>query len=211
MVDVRVDGLVDVVVFDLGNVLIPWDRRRLYAKLIDDDAELDHFLDTVLTMDVNASLDRGTPIQEVVDALIARHDRAYHDLIQAFADRWPETVDHAIAGSVELLEALVDGGVPCYALSNWGRDTFELVEARYPFLQRFAGRVISGYEGVVKPEPEIFELLCDRYGFAPRQALFIDDSSANITAAEQLGFAVHLFTDPPSLRRDLVARGLLAA
>ena len=46
----------DTIVFDLGNVLVRWDRRLLYEQLIDDPAELDHFLDEVLTLEVNADL-----------------------------------------------------------------------------------------------------------------------------------------------------------
>ncbi len=199
---------IDVVVFDLGNVLIPWDRRFLYEKLIDDPVDLDHFLDTVLTLDANADLDRGTPLPELVADLIVRHpDHA--ELLQAFADRWIETVGPVIEGSLRLFEALLDRGVPCYALSNWGRDTFEQAAGRFPFLDRFEGRIISGYEGVVKPEPEIFHLLCDRFALTPGRSLFIDDSAANIAAARDLGFAVHHFAEPAALEVDLVGRGLL--
>ncbi|MEM9133416.1 MAG: HAD family phosphatase [Actinomycetota bacterium] len=201
---------VDTVIFDLGNVLIPWDRRFLYEKLIDDRDELDRFLDDVLTLDANADLDRGTPLPEVVAGLIELHpDHA--DLLQAFADRWIETVGPAIEGSVRLLERLVAAGVPCYALSNFGRDTFEQTEGRFPFLDRFEGRLISGYEGVVKPEPEIFHLLCRRFGLRAERSLFIDDSAANVAAARDLGFAVHHFADPEALEADLVARALLPA
>ncbi len=203
-----VSGGVQVVVFDLGNVLIPWDRRFLYRRLIDDPAELDHFLEHVLTMDANARLDRGVPIQTVVDDLIAAHP-AHAELLQAFADRWIETTGPPIEGTVRLFERLRGRGVPCFALSNWGRETFEQAEPRYPFLQWFDGRLISGYEGVVKPDPAIFELLCARFDLEPPQCLFVDDSAANIAAADSLGFATHHFATPEELAADLIARGLL--
>lgn len=205
---VRSAGSVGAVVFDLGNVLIPWDRRLLFRKLIDDPARLDHFCDHVLTMEVNAELDRGTPIQEVVDERKAHHpDHA--ELLQAFADRWIETTGPAIEGSVELLRRLKAAAVPCYALSNWGRDTFLLAEPHHPFLQWFDGRIISGFEGVVKPDDAIFELLCERFSLDPAHTLFIDDAPANIAAAERLGFATHHFTDPETLAADLTHRHLL--
>ncbi|NNE72799.1 MAG: HAD family phosphatase [Acidimicrobiales bacterium] len=197
-----------IVVFDLGNVLIPWDRRFLYEKLIPDPTELDHFLDHVLTLDVNARLDRGTTLPALVAPLIDQHPQ-HQSLLEAFRDRWVETVKEPYPETVALLRELVDAGRTCYALSNWGADTFAMVQHQYRFLDWFDGLVISGREGVVKPEPEIFHRMCARYDFRPADALFIDDSAANIAAADRLGFATHLFTEPALLRADLTARGLL--
>jgi 2-haloacid dehalogenase/putative hydrolase of the HAD superfamily len=61
----------------------------------------------------------------------------------------------------------------------------------------------------MKPGPEIFQLVCERFGFAPAEALFIDDSATNIAAAKTLGFQTHHFTDPAALRPALEAAGLL--
>ncbi|MGI9603233.1 MAG: HAD family hydrolase [Acidimicrobiales bacterium] len=197
-----------IVVFDLGNVLVRWDRRLLYRTLIDDPAELDRFLGDVLTMEENAALDRGTPLAEMTADLARRHP-ADAALIDAFRTRWIETIGEVIHESVGALEELLARGVRCYALSNWGADTFEQVADRFEWLSWFDGLVISGREGMVKPEREIFDLLCRRYDFVPTEALFIDDSTANIATARQLGFATMLFVDPADLRPELERHGLL--
>lgn len=196
------------VVFDLGNVLITWDRRLLYEQLIDDPDELQHFLDHVLTLEENAVLDRGTPLADMTADLARRHPD-HHELIGAFGRRWPETLGPVIDGSVALLGELTAGDVRCFALSNWGADTFAMIEDRYEFLSWFDGLVISGREGMVKPEPEIFELLCERHDVVPGRAVFIDDSPANVAAAAALGFDTVHFTDPASLRAELEQRDLL--
>lgn len=198
-----------IVVFDLGNVLIEWDRRFLYEKLISDPVELQDFLDNVFTLDDNAELDRGTPLAEVAAAVAERHPDK-HDLVMAFAHRWKETLGAVIDSSVEVLETLSQNGVTLYALSNWGRDTFASIEADYPFLELFDGLVISGREGVVKPDPAIFRIMCDRYGFEPHAAVFIDDSGANIATAASLGFDALLFDRPERLRQQLIERSLLS-
>ena len=200
--------MANIVVFDLGNVLIHWDREFLYRKLISDEAELRRFLDTVLTLEENAALDRGESLASLTARLTERHP-ADAELLAAFRDRWIETVGGLVEGSVELLEALRDRGVPLYALSNWGAETFAAVRDRYEWFEHFEGMVISSAEGMVKPEPEIFELMCARHGFAPADALFIDDSAANIDAAAALGFDTVLFTDADALRSELEARALL--
>lgn len=200
--------MISVVVFDLGNVLIPWDRRFLYSKLIDDPDELDYFLDNVLTLETNARLDRGTPLDQVTADLAAQHPE-YELLIEAFRTRWIETVTEPIAESVDLLRRLRLAGMRCLALSNWGRDTFEQVQGHYRFLDWFDGKIISGYEGVVKPDRAIFDLLCSRFDVDPATALFIDDSATNIAAARGLGFGTHLFRSPGALEADLVERALI--
>jgi len=196
------------VVFDLGNVLIEWDRRNLFEKLIDDPVELQTFLDTVFTMADNQELDRGTPVHEVAEAVATRHPEQ-RDLVMAFADRWKETLGNVIEGTVDVLDELSRNGVPLYALSNWGKDTFAMIEADYGFFELFDGMVISGREGVIKPDAAIFDLLCARYGFEPEDAVFIDDSGANIASAMALGFDALLFESPERLREQLVERNLL--
>lgn len=198
---------IDTVVFDLGNVLVGWDRRFLFEKLIDDPVELDRFLDEVLTLAVNADLDRGVPLAEVTAAL-ARRFPADRSLIEAFRDRWPETLGDILWDSVTILEELRSLPVTLLALSNWGRDTFAVAEPHLPFLRHFDGLVISGREGVVKPDPAIFELLCDRHDVDAPSAVFIDDSAANIATAESLGFRTVHFVDPSQCRRDLIGLGL---
>lgn len=193
--------------FDLGNVLIPWDRRRLFGKLIADPAALDHFCDHILTMAENARLDAGLPLADLVVDLAERHPD-HREVLQAFGDRWDETIGPAIEGSVAILGSLVDAGHRCYALSNWNADTFAAIEDRYPFLAWFDGLIISGREGVIKPDPAIYRLLCDRHDVEPAEAVFIDDSATNVAAAIALGFDGIVFTDPESLAAELHRRGL---
>lgn len=198
---------IESVVFDLGNVLVEWDRRFLFEKVIADPAALDHFLDEVLTLEVNAQLDLGRPLSEVTAALIAEHPRQQL-WIEAFRDRWIETLGEIITGTVEIVEELAATDVTLLALSNWGRDTFALAEARLPFLTHFDGLVISGREGMVKPDPGIFELLCTRHGVSPATTVFIDDSPTNIETAQRLGFHTIQFRSPEQCRTSLVALGI---
>ncbi len=195
-------------IFDLGNVLIEWDRRNLYKKLISDPVELDTFLDNVFTMNDNAELDKGTPLHEVATEVARRHPDQ-HELVMAFAERWKETLGEVITGTVEILEQLSRNGVGLLALSNWGKDTFASIEADYDFFELFDGMVISGREGAVKPDRKIFDILCDRYDVTPNRAVFVDDSSANVVTAMTLGFDALLFDRPELLRQQLIYRQLL--
>ncbi len=62
---------------------------------------------------------------------------------------------------------------------------------------------------MIKPDPRIYAIACERAGMPAHEMLFVDDSLANIAAARALGFHVHLFEDPAALRPALEAHGLL--
>jgi 2-haloacid dehalogenase len=197
------------VVFDLGGVLIDWDPRHLYRKLLADEAAVEEFLATVCTLEWNAEQDRGRPFAEGVAELVERHP-AHADAITAYHERWPEMLGGAIDGSVELLAELRAGGVPVYALTNWSAETFGIARERYEFLDWFDGVVVSGEERMIKPDPRFFRLLLDRFGLDPETTFYVDDSEPNVAAARRLGFDAVRFTGPRQLRRELSARRLLA-
>jgi 2-haloacid dehalogenase len=196
------------VVFDLGGVLIDWDPRHLYRKLLADEAAVEEFLATVCTPEWNAELDRGRPFAEGVAELVERHPE-HAATIAAYHERWPEMVAGDIPGTVEVLAELQAAGVPLYALTNWSAETFAITRGRFEFLEWFDGLLVSGEERVTKPDPAIFQLLLDRFGLDPTATVFVDDSEANVAAARRLGFDAIRFTGHEELRRELVARRLL--
>jgi 2-haloacid dehalogenase len=198
------------VVFDLGGVLIDWDPRYLYRKLLADEAAVEEFLATVCTPEWNVEQDRGRPFADGVAELVERHP-VHAAAITAYHERWTETLGGDIPGTVELLAELRETGVPLYALTNWSAETFGIARERFEFLAWFDGVLVSGEERMVKPDPAIFRLLLDRFGLDPETTFYVDDSPANVAAAGRLGFDAVPFADPEQLRRDLAERGLVSA
>ncbi len=205
------DQAIDLVLFDLGGVLIDWDPRRLYRKIFKSEAAMDVFLATVCTPAWNLELDRGRPFAEAVAELVEEHP-AQRDAIEAYESRWIEMIGGPIAPTVALLEALEAQGAKLRALTNWSAETFPLVRdaAPYRFLDHFEAIYVSGELRMIKPEPDIFHHVLGDTALTPARILFIDDSAANIRAADQLGFATHRFSDAERLGVDLRRRGLLA-
>jgi 2-haloacid dehalogenase len=198
-----------VVVFDLGGVLIDWNPRYLYRKLFaGDDMAMETFLDTVCTVAWNERQDAGRTFADAVAELLPRHANKVQ-LIEAFGMRFGEMIHGAIEGTVRIVADLKNAGVPLYALTNWSAETFPPQRKRFEFLSWFDGIVVSGDEGVIKPDPRIFRILLDRYRIAPDTAVFIDDNPGNAAAAASLGIHGIHFRTPELLRRDLETLGLL--
>jgi 2-haloacid dehalogenase len=199
----------DIVVFDLGGVLIEWDPRHLYRKLFaGDEAAMEHFLATVCTHEWNRGQDAGRSFVEACQLLKAEHpDKA--ELIDAYHARFDEMMPGPIAGSVEILAELRDRGTPLYGLTNFSAETYPPTFERFEFLRWFHGILVSGEVGVIKPDLRIFELLIERFTIDPQRAVYIDDVEANIVAARPFGIHAIRFANPVALRAELARLGLL--
>lgn len=200
---------VDAVVWDIGHVLVEWSIRNLYEKLIADPAELDWFLDTVVTVPWHFRHDAGEPLADLIAEKVAEYPE-HRALIEAYGSRWLETIPGPVAGTPALVEALAVRGVPQYAITNFGADTWAMFRPTFPVLDPMIDIVVSGVEQLAKPDPAIFELAARRFGRAPKRMLFIDDNAANVASAAALGWQVHHFTQgAETLASDLRALGLI--
>jgi 2-haloacid dehalogenase len=195
------------VVFDIGGVLLDWDPGYLYRTLIDDEAEVERFLAAVCTTEFNAELDAGRDVDEACAELAERHP-GQAELIHAWK-RQAEMIGGEIAGTAAVVDRLVDAGVPRYLLTNMPRWVFDERVAAYPVLQRFDGAVVTGDEGILKPDPAVFELVLARFGLVAGETVFVDDRRDNVAAAEALGLVGHVFVDAPTLERALGELGVL--
>lgn len=202
-------GRRDIVIFDLGGVLIEWDPRYLYRKLFaGDEAAMERFLATVCTHDWNRGQDAGRSFAEGCRLLKTEHpDHA--ELIDAYFARFDEMMPGPVAGSVAILEALHGRGTPLYGLSNFSAETYPPAFARFEFLRRLQGVVVSGEVGIIKPDPRIYRLLLDRFAIDPHRAVYIDDVAANVEAARPFGIHGIHFRSAAQLRAELVVLGLL--
>lgn len=205
----RPDLSADTVVFDVGRVIVQWDLRCLFAKLIDDPAELDWFLAHVVTEEWHFQHDAGRPLAEMLPERKAQFPR-YAASIDAYAERFLESIPGPVPGTATLIERLYARGVPLFAITNFGSEFWAMFRPSEKVLDHFGDIVVSGDEKLAKPDPAIFALAADRFARSPAQMLFVDDNAANIAAAAALGWHTHHFSDAERLEADLVARGLLA-
>lgn len=200
---------IEAVVFDVGNVLVRWDRRLPYVNCFADPAELDRFLGEVIPLSWHAQHDAGRPAADMVAERSAEFPE-YAGLIADWFTRFNESIPGPVPGSPELVEQLHGAGIPLYAITNFGADTWAGFAPTFPLLEHFRDIVVSGREQLAKPDPAIYALAARRFGHAPEAMLFVDDSEPNVIAARSCGWHAHHFTDAEGLRADLRARGLLA-
>jgi 2-haloacid dehalogenase len=168
---------------------------------------MEMFLTEICSPAWHAPHDRGVSTAASCEELASRYPE-YSELIWAWSRRSEEMIGGVDTGTVEVLRAVKETGLPCYALTNMEAETYPLRLRRFPFLRWFDGTVVSGQEGVAKPDPAIFTRLLDRFGLMAKTTLMIDDTQENLYAASKLGMQTIQFRSSRELRTQLESAGL---
>lgn len=196
-------------VFDVGNVLIRWRPEQAVAHHFPDPAQALAYLDSVGFYDWNTRQDGGRGFAEGFAALEAAHPGRAAPLAD-YPARFGDTIREPIAGSWALIDRLAARGHRLFAITNFAAYTWPVALTLHPRLgTAFADTVVSGIEGLLKPEAAIYRLLLERNALDPATCLFIDDSAANVAGARAVGMAAHHFTTPGGLEADLRRHGLV--
>ena len=200
--------MIQAVVFDIGRVLIEWEPERFYDKEL-GEARRRAFFDAVPIHAMNERVDLGEVWADSV-ATLAQDHPDWAEEIGHWHGRWIEMASPEIPRSVRLLRALKARGVPVFALSNFGVETFAHAATHYPFFHEFDRAFVSGHLRLAKPDPAIYEVLERETGVPPSALLFTDDRADDIAAAAARGWHTHLFEGPDAFADRLVAEGLLS-
>ena len=200
--------MTDTIIFDFGGVLIDWNPKYLYRKIFETEEQVNWFLENICRYEWNVKQDEGREIEVATQSLIEKFPE-YHSEIAAYYGRWEEMLGGPIKETVEILNEIKTQNFRLLGLTNWSHQTFPIALEKYKFLSIFEGIVVSGIEKMIKPNPEIYQLITNRYNLDPSTSLFIDDSEKNIKAATDIGMKGIVFKSSQQLRTSLVEMDIL--
>lgn len=190
------------IIFDFGAVLVDWNPRHLYAPYFNDEEKTAYFLETVCPYSWNTTVDGGRSTQDAMEERIALFPE-WEKEIRMYYGEWIGMMGGEIPGMRELLSSLKNRGFGIYGLTNWSAETFPLIRDSYPIFRLLDGFVVSGEEHKVKPDPQIYRILLDRYGLKAGECMFIDDNADNVAGGEAVGIKGIRFTGVEDLVRKL--------
>lgn len=197
-----------VVVFDIGNVLLRWDPRNLYRKIFPDESQMEWFLTHVCDGPWNEEQDRGRNWNEAVAERIGRFPD-WQEHIRAYDERWLEMLAGEISENVRVLRGLKAAGKRTYAITNFSCEKFALARLHHDFFEHFDGIVVSGEEGLMKPDLRIFQRFLERYDLKAQECIFVDDNSVNVAVACSLGMSGIHYRESLDLAQALAERGVV--
>ncbi len=191
------------IIFDFGGVLLDWHPDRVYRPYFSDEVALQKFYTETQIMHHNRELDRGQPFDTILKQLAQQYPH-YSEPLKLWKNSWHKMLGGQIEGTVRILEELKASNYRLFGLTNWAAETFPYVFYSHEFFQHFEDIVVSGRVGMIKPEPEIFNLCLTRNHIQAEQSVFIDDNAENVQIAKHLGMKAIHFRDPQQLRKELL-------
>lgn len=189
------------VVFDMGNVLMRFDGPYFSSCFTETPADAALLNAALFGSPLWTLLDSGTISHETM----ARYARAHlperlHPALEACIAHWPER-STPIEATNDLAIRLKREGYGVYVLSNASTRIMEQL-SHAPVMPYLDGHVVSAEERIMKPDPAIYQLLCERYGLNPAECLFVDDNEDNCEGARVAGMrAIHFTGDAEALER----------
>ena len=180
--------VIRTIIFDIGNVLVDFRWRKMYEEVFGlEGAELERFADATVRHQAWVDLDQGIITTEQAKEAYAKkipEYREYIDRIYQEMDKMLVQFDYAVSWIQELKER----GYRIYILSNWSKPAYDACkDTALSFLPLVDGVVFSYKELVIKPDKEIYDIICSRYDINPAEAVFLDDTEKNIVAAREFG------------------------
>lgn len=190
------------IIFDFGNVLVQWHPELIYGEYFGDEAKAWWFLRHVADNEWRGRIDAGESTAACIEDLKAKQPE-YAEAIELYRSRWREMLTDEVPGMRDVINDLRNRGHEIYGLTNWSMETFPAARERFGILQTIDRYVVSGAEGLVKPDARLFRVLLDRYHLQAEECVFVDDNPDNVAAANALGMKGIVFTGADSLRKHL--------
>lgn len=191
------------IIFDIGNVLAAFRWKELLSDLGIRGEVFECVADaTVRDEKMWGEFDRSLLSDEtIISGCIKKAPQYEKEILSLFANIRDIVSEYPYAST--WITNLKQRGYGVYLLSNYGKTAFEATSANMSFLPFVDGRVISYEVKQVKPEPEIYQALLDKYHLVPEECVFLDDRAENIEAAEKLGFHGIVFTSKDAAEKKL--------
>ncbi|MBR6839554.1 MAG: HAD family phosphatase [Oscillospiraceae bacterium] len=196
------------IVFDMGNVIIRFDRDAFIDRFGVSEEERRILLREIFLSPEWVMMDRGTLTDEqAADILCPRVPEHLQDIARKLIGFWDRPILE-VEGIEPLIEELKGKGYGIYLLSNASCRQPDYWQ-RVPAARFFDGTLISYSVKLIKPMPEIYEKFFEKFSLKREECFFIDDSPANIEASLYVGMPGAVFhNDIRRLRRDLRAAGV---
>lgn len=196
------------ILFDMGNVLIHFDRKAFLDRLDVSEEDKQLLLREVFLSVEWVQMDRGTLWEASAEPLMCRRlPERLHSAVHSLVSCWDEPM-LPITGMAELVQELKENGYGIYLLSNASLRQHDYW-SKVPGWQFFDGKIISADEKVMKPHPDYYLRAMERFKLIPGECIFIDDVPANIEGAMYCGIPGIVFHgDAQLLRRQLRDHGI---
>ena len=195
-------SMIKTVIFDIGNVLVNFHWREMYKEKGLSGEVFDRVAKATILSPIWCEIDRGImTYEEVLDAFVSQDKVMASEIRRVLADTHRIVTKRDFA--ISWICSLKDKGLQVLVLSNFGEKLIDDCPDAMDFLSYTDGGILSYKDHLLKPEPEIYQLLLTRYGLKAEECVFIDDLQENIDAAKTQGIYGIVFKTYEQAREEL--------
>lgn len=190
------------IIFDIGNVLAGFVWEEFFKSFGFSDEVFEKLADATVRSDFWNEMDRGKLTDDqLLEGFIQNDPSIEKELRQVFENVTDmiRRYDYAIPWLKELKEK----GYHVYYISNFAHKAHVECEKALDFLEEMEGGILSYQDRLIKPDPEIYRLLCSRYGLKAEECIFIDDTERNVLAAQKEGMKGLIFHTLEQTKKEL--------
>lgn len=190
------------IIFDVGMVLVDFCWEKVMHKLGFSGELFERLADATVRSKAWHDYDRSLISDEEVLAALIANAPELEDKIRLFWDHTADTIA-CYPYAEEWIRSIREKGYRCYILSNYSERTYDLTREELPFLELMDGVIFSWQVKQIKPEPDIYRTLLERYQLKPEECVFLDDSPDNVNAARSVGMHAIHFTGKEMAEKEL--------
>ena len=193
----------------MGQVLVKFDPEYFLDRVgVIDEEDRKILLRTVYKSVEWSRLDRGSLTEEeACEIMCSKLPTRLHEKVRQLTTEWARPIME-IDGMYDIVKELKENGYKIYLLSNASLNQKDYWN-EIPCSKFFDGRVVSAEELLVKPQPEIYRLILERYNLVAEESVFIDDSTLNCEGAFLVGINPIVFHgDSDEVREKLIEYGV---
>lgn len=199
--------MINTIVLDIGQVMAHFRWKEYLLECGYDDETIERVSKATVLSKEWCDEDRGILSDEQLISAFTANDPGVAKEIRKLIES-PSKLVQEFDYSAEFVKKLKSNGYKVYLLSNYGKTNFAYARSNFKFIPYVDGGIISYEIHYIKPEPEIYQALIDKYHFNPQEAVFLDDSLANLEGAKPFGFHTIHFTQFDKAVEELRALGV---
>lgn len=195
------------IVFDVGKVLVDFNWQNVFTELGFTEEKYHKVAQATVLSSLWNEFDRGAMAEEDILRGFLDNEPECHDEIQRFWESTGKTIKQ-YDYSRDWIKSLKEKGYQIYILSNYPERVYHLTRNELDFVDLADGGIFSYQIKHIKPEPEIYQALFEKYNLEPEECLFLDDNEKNVIAARELGMQAIQFKDKMQAEQEMKILGI---
>ena len=186
------------IIFDVGGILFD-DSKESITKLLGKDST--NIYKAAYGQDFKKCLLGQITVQEYLSNL--KNNPDFNDIKFILTKEYLPKSYPLLEENFNYIKALKDKGYKLFLLTNITEDSYNYINETININSIFTGGIYSYQEHLIKPNPEIYELIIKRFNLKKNETIFFDDKEKNVKAAKETGLKSIVFTSLQDIKDNI--------